>query len=163
MECRPGEGAPSGSFFLIKDGIGADCGGRANSVCKVSSIPCHRPLTAPRARVASLCLLFHLISRVHMGVRSCPLMLHSMQSLLCGKDCTVRALPRSHERENIRGLTHFHCLSSRGGRHFVCFIQSRKELLKVWVNNWVLLVSLGKIRDLTEFAYDEKHTLMMLT
>lgn len=75
MECRPGEGAPSGSFFLIKDGIGADCGGRTlapNSVCKVSSIPCHRPPQPPGPAVASLCLLFHLISRVHVGVRSCP-------------------------------------------------------------------------------------------
>lgn len=130
MECRAGEGAPSGSFFLIKDGIGEDCGGRAHSACKVSSIPCHRPPQPttttppppPMAGVASLCLLFHLISRVHTGVRSCPLMLHSMQSLLCGRDCTVRAPPHSQERENIHRLTHFDfCLSSRGGWHFFSF------------------------------------------
>lgn len=42
IECRAGEGAPSGSFFLIKDGIGEDCG-LAHSVCKVSSIPCCSP------------------------------------------------------------------------------------------------------------------------
>lgn len=81
MERRVGEGAPGESFFLIKDGIGGDCG-LAGVVCRVSSIPPRSPL---RAAGASRCLLFHLISRVHAGVRSCPLMLHSVQYLLLGK------------------------------------------------------------------------------
>lgn len=77
IERRVGEGAQSESFFLIKDSIEEDCG-LARFVCRVSSIP---PLQPPQGRGASLCLLFHLISRVHAGVRSCPLMLHSMQYL----------------------------------------------------------------------------------
>lgn len=47
MECRLGEGALSGSFFLIKDGIAEDCGGGANLVCKVSSIPSQSPPDPP--------------------------------------------------------------------------------------------------------------------
>lgn len=81
IERRVGEGAPSESFFLIKDSIEEDCG-LARFVCRVSSIP---PCSPPQGRGASLCLLFHLISRVHARVRSCPLMLHSMQYLLYRK------------------------------------------------------------------------------
>lgn len=86
IERRAGEGAQSESFFLIKDSIEEDWS-LARFVCRVSSIP---PLQPPQGRGASPCLLFHLISRVHMGVRSCPLMLHSMQYLLHRKG-TVKA------------------------------------------------------------------------
>lgn len=55
MECRPGEGAPSGSFFLIKDAIAEDSGGEANSVCKVSTPPppCSPP--GPGEPLAAFC------------------------------------------------------------------------------------------------------------
>lgn len=45
IERRVGEGAPSESFFLIKDGNGEDCG-LARAVCRVSSIPPCSPLRA---------------------------------------------------------------------------------------------------------------------
>lgn len=77
IERRAGEGALSESFFLIRDGIEEDCG-LVHLVCRISSIPARSPL---QGQGASPCLLFHLISWVHTGVRSCPLMLHSMQYL----------------------------------------------------------------------------------
>lgn len=52
MECRPGEGAPSGSFFLIKDGIGADCGGGSVAVTrsvKSAAFLATEPPQPPRA------------------------------------------------------------------------------------------------------------------
>lgn len=45
IERRVGEGAPSESFFLIKDSIEEDCG-LARFVCRVSSIPPCSPLRA---------------------------------------------------------------------------------------------------------------------
>lgn len=47
MERRVGEGAPGESFFLIKDGIGGDCG-VAGVGCGVSSIPPAAP-SGPRS------------------------------------------------------------------------------------------------------------------
>lgn len=45
IERRVGEGALSESFFLIKDGIGEDCG-LVHLVCRISSIPAGSPLRA---------------------------------------------------------------------------------------------------------------------
>lgn len=97
IERRVGEGALSESFFLIKDSIEEDCWVLSlASVCRISSIP---PRSPPQARVgeeeerrrrvggASLCLLFHLISRVHTGVRSCP------------PDAAFNAIPLASKRQ----------------------------------------------------------------
>lgn len=101
MECRPGEGAPSGSFFLIKDAIAEDSGGEANSVCKVSTPP--PPPAAPQGQ-GSLSLPSvspHQLGS-HRGQVPPP-----RCCLQCDPSCTARARRHSQETENIHGSTHF--------------------------------------------------------
>lgn len=117
IERRVGEGAPAESFFLIKDGIEEDCG-LVRLVCRISSIPARSP---PQGQGASPCLLFNLISWVHSGVRSCPLMLHSAQYL-------------SH-RKALWKLPLLKDQSKAERKHMITFLSDGWPLL-IWGHIW---------------------------
>lgn len=159
MECRAGEGAPSGSFFLIKDGIGEDCGGRAHSACKVSSIPCHRPpqptTTTPlppppphgRGSLSLPSVSPHQQGSHGGQVLPPDAAFNAIPPVWKGLHCeSPPALAGERKHTSTHSFWFLPELQRRMAffKFYFCFIQSRKDLFKMW-KNWVFRVSVCEI------------------